>query len=407
MKGKMLELFLIKYLLLVENYTKYRDSIKLKPEDKELKVLYSFLDDLHASYGRTITLDEFKLSVLNQYPEFTIYTDQLEKVDIGEEVLSDLLKQVIERQLAYDIALLSIDVSEGRKPVSDLYNMLAKMEEEGHEEVVEDFVTDDIEILYNETIHRPGLRWRLRALNESLGSLRRGDFGFIFARPETGKTTFLACEATYMASQLKEDDGPILWFNNEEGGYKVKTRIMQSALGCTLRDLYIDRQKSMDYYLNTTHGKIKLKDSATINKREIERLCKEYKPSLIIFDQIDKIKGFDDDREDLRLGSIYIWARELAKTYCPVIGVCQSDATGEGKKWLTMDNVANAKTSKQAEADWILGIGTVHDEGMKYVRYLHLSKNKLSGDEDTQPEQRHGKMEVIIMPDVARYKDFQ
>ena len=29
--------------------------------------------------------------------------------------------------------------------------------------------------------------------------------------------------------------------------------------------------------------------------------------------------------------------------YCPVIGVCQSDVSGEGKRWLTMDNVANAK----------------------------------------------------------------
>ena len=105
------------------------------------------------------------------------------------------------------------------------------------------------------------------------------------------------------------------------------------------------------------------------------------------------------------LGSLYQWARELAKTYAPVIGVCQADGTGEGVKWLNMGHVANAKTSKQAEADWIVGIGKTHDEGFEYMRHLNISKNKLVGDEDTLPDRRHGRMEVLIRPDIARYED--
>ena len=125
----------------------------------------------------------------------------------------------------------------------------------------------------------------------------------------------------------------------------------------------------------------------------------------MIFDQLDKIKGFVGDREDLRLGTIYVWAREIAKTYCPVIAVCQADASGEGKKYLNMDNVANAKTAKQAEADWILGIGKSHGEGEEFMRYIHLSKNKLDGDSDTEPELRHGRETVRINPYIARYQD--
>jgi hypothetical protein len=125
----------------------------------------------------------------------------------------------------------------------------------------------------------------------------------------------------------------------------------------------------------------------------------------LIFDQIDKIVGFDNDREDLKLGSIYQWGRELAKEYCPVIAVCQADGSGEGVRWLTMSNVANAKTAKQAEADWILGIGKVNDPGYDNLRFLHLSKNKLMGDADTIPDQRHGRREVLIEPGIARYKD--
>ena len=85
------------------------------------------------------------------------------------------------------------------------------------------------------------------------------------------------------------------------------------------------------------------------------KLCSKYNPSLLVVDQIDKITGFDNDREDLRLGSIYQWFRELAKDYCPVVGICQADGTGEGVKWLTMGHVANAKTAKQAEARRIRG----------------------------------------------------
>jgi hypothetical protein len=70
-----------------------------------------------------------------------------------------------------------------------------------------------------------------------------------------------------------------------------------------------------------------------------------------------------------------------------------------------MSHVANAKTSKQAEADWILGIGKVNDPGYDAIRYLHLSKNKLLGDEDTKPDQRHGRREVLIEAQTARYKD--
>jgi len=152
---------------------------------------------------------------------------------------------------------------------------------------------------------------------------------------------------------------------------------------------------------------IRMVDRAQINRFDVERLCKELSPSLVIMDQIDKIHGFDSDREDLRLGYIYQWARELSKTYAPVIAVCQSDGSGEGQRWLTMANVANAKTSKQAEADWILGIGRVNDPGYDEIRYLHLSKNKLLGDKDSNPGLRHDRWEVLIEPRIARYTDLK
>lgn len=397
----MLELILIKSLLDLNKYNKYRSYIRIKKEEQELTNLYSILDSMIDTYKRDILFEEYKLNVLTKYPDYKDLLLQIENSHIGEDVLEDAVNQLVERAQAYDLALIAIDVSEGRKEVGHILDFYDKFKEHKQIQDVE-FVTDDLEELYNETVHKPGLRWRLPTLNRMLGSLRKGDFGFLFARPETGKTTFLASEITYMASQTK---APILWYNNEEQGNKVKVRCYQAALGYDLAQLYSNRPKAQEDFIKQTHNNIKIYDSASTHKRQIESICKQFNPSLIIFDQIDKIKGFDSDREDLRLGAIYIWARELAKTYAPVIGVCQADVTGEGKKWLDMGNVANAKTSKQAEADWILGIGAVHDIGLEHIRYLHLSKNKLSGDEDSDPTMRHGRMEVVIKPEVARYAE--
>jgi len=210
-----------------------------------------------------------------------------------------------------------------------------------------------------------------------------------------------------MSEQLDDESGPIIWFNNEEQGNKVKLRCYQAALGLNMTQLFSNLAGNRDAYMAKTNGKHKIFDAGIIHKSTVEQVCKQFKPSLVIFDQIDKITGFNNDREDLRLGQIYQWARELAKEHCPVIAVCQADGTGEGQKWLTMANVANAKTSKQAEADWIVGIGKIADAGYENLRFLHASKNKLSGDPDTEPELRHGRLEVIIRADIARYEDIK
>ena len=143
-------------------------------------------------------------------------------------------------------------------------------------------------------------------------------------------------------------------------------------------------------------------DSSRANR--IDAILKEDKPALIIIDQIDKVKGFKADRNDLELKAIYQWAREIAKKYAPVIAVSQAGGTGEGKLFLTMDDVDGSKTGKQGEADWILGIGKETDNTSR-IRYFNICKNKLLGDSDTLPDLRHGNSQVLIRPEVARYED--
>ena len=334
--------------------------------------------------------------------------DTLKEIKVSDLSVIELSKSLLRSKLYRELALSSYDAAEGKKEkeeeVLELWEKLEQLktkQDDGTDEF--NFVSDDIEHLAS-VVRTPGLRWRLNSLNRALGSLRKGNFGFIFARPETGKTTILASEASYMAEQ-DICDGPILHLNNEQVGEEVMMRYYQASLGCTMEQLYSNLSRAKEEFRRKTRGKIMLFDQGQIHRKHVEKLCEKYKPSLIIYDQIDKITGFDSDREDLRLGAIYQWAREISKTYCPSIGVCQSDGSGEGQRWLTMANVSNAKTSKQAEADWILGIGKSNDSGYERLRFFHLSKNKLMGDLDTDPQMRHGKWEVLIEPEIARYRD--
>ena len=373
------------FIIVSKYYSKYTDKYSITKEEllTEYNVNY-YLEDSERNEIESL-IDR----IINKTIE-------------NEESLIELLNEHKRRALAGDIAKLALDVEEGKAKTSDLIDKFSDFEHQDIEEDEAEAVDMDLSELYNSQIGEPGLRWRLSWLNKALGSLRTGDFGFIFARPETGKTTFLASEITHMISNT---DGDIIWFNNEEQGKKVAIRCYQALFGVTTQELFSDIEGYAAKYKQITQDRLKIYDfEDSSHTGRIEQILKESNPSLIIFDQIDKIRGFKADMNDLQLKALYQWARELAKTYAPVIAVSQAGGTAENKLWLTMDDVDSSKTAKQGEADFIIGIGKESDNTSN-ARYLNISKNKLIGDKDTLPDLRHGNQTVMIKPDVARYED--
>lgn len=405
-----LEILLIKGLMIDGHYSKYRRYLSDLFEDKN-NVYHKFFKYLDYKNETNLESSNDEVSFFSQYPflkkdEQELYSDLFKRLNEIEAVpeLDSLLERFKKKGTAVQLAQAALNLAEGKENLEEVYQLsqelllaqpLARMGET-------EFISDDLEELLSGQRDGTGLTWRLKCLQQALGPLRRGDFGFVFARPETGKTTFLASEVGGFLNQV-DRERPILWFNNEEQGDKVKVRCIQAFYNISQQDLDASSSVYKQRWREDCSGKLLIYDSANIERSRVESLVRERNPSLIIFDQIDKIKGFKDDRPDLELGKIYIWARELAKTYAPVIGVCQAGGSAENKMWLTMEDVVNAKTSKQAEADWILGIGTVHEHAN--LRYLHISKNKLSGGPESVPEYRHGKFQVLIQPMIARYED--
>jgi replicative DNA helicase len=407
---QILKLFLNKATWL--EYNEAIDKVFLKDNYPEVYKLFRTLDILQKdNQGESYSPADLEAGLLTLYPatDISLYRSLFHSISTPTEGESVPIRQYLvslrTRQEASRLGFIALDVAEGKKEKEALDAAIGAFSIHtgavGVAEDREDFVVSKLSDLLGRAYTSGGLNWRLNSLNRALGPLRRGDMGFIFARPESGKTTFLASEATHFAKQV---DKPILWFNNEEQGEKVMLRCYEASLKAPLGKIIAQKDKADELFFERTKGRIHLKDDANISRQDIERLCSRFQPSLIIFDQIDKIKGFDADRDDLKLGAIYQWARELAKTYAPVIGVCQASGEADGVKWLNMNHVALAKTSKQAEADWILGIGTAFTDPPN-VRGFSLCKNKLLGGEMTVPELRHGHWEVLIEPEVARYTD--
>ena len=95
----------------------------------------------------------------------------------------------------------------------------------------------------------------------------------------------------------------------------------------------------------------------------------------------------------------------MAKTYGPVLSIGQADATANNTKWLNESQMADSKTGKPAEIDFIIGIGRVDIEGQEWIRYISIPKNKLRGDENTDENFRHGRFLTILKNELSIYKD--
>ena len=411
------EICLIKSFYIYSIYIKYNKYINinlLKTNNKELYKIYSCVSLFHEKFPETdiSSTSEFELFFYSQYPAaspkdkeaMSVVFKLLAEADPDIRVVEEYVKAYQERQNGNTIALLGLDIAEGRKDWKTVSSAIRELLDTSDQETLDSdiFVSSNLSEIVSRQTTEQGLRWPLDSLNKRLGSLRKGDYGFIFARPETGKTTFLAHVATHMASQT---EAPILWFNNEQEGHVVAAYCYRAALGLTNVQLAENVAGNEAKYKEVTGDRIRIYDSASIHRKDVESIVRSYGAGLIIFDQIDKIKGFSSDRNDLELGAIYQWARELSKEYAPSIGVCQAGESAANKRFLTMEDTVNSKTSKQAEADWMLGIGAVMNDGYENVRFLSLCKNKLMGDADTDPTLRHSKWEILIQPEIARYKD--
>lgn len=334
------------------------------------------------------------------------YISALEAHEPDTEAIQPLMEGLAKRDYAAKIGDVALRIADGdyssdmgaiEKLIHEYKQHTGKLE--NNENFFGKFDLDALE-----SVSMAGLDWRLRCLNEALGPIRQGDLLVLGKRPDSGGTTFLASEATYMAEQIRGTGQSFLWVNNEEQGNKVRRRVVQAALGWTTVQMQDVTGALAEYDRRVGRDTIRVYDRARIHVRDIEAVCEEMNPSLIIFDQLHKLHGFDQEggNEAARQTLLFNWARELAKEYAPVVAVHQAGGEAENVKWINMSMLYGAKTGPQGEADAIITMGRTHSSGN--TRYLYVPKNKLLTPGD--PTMRNGKFEVELLPDRARFQDY-
>ena len=408
------ELILIILLLTKYSYNKYNSIIDIKyikDNYKEIYYIYNTLIELHTKTENDLTLDELKGYFYAKYPdalnkiEYEALFTQASNLQIGSATGEEILAAIKQRKTALELSETAFKFTQGFATLEQLKAATEAIK--GLPEAVVSGATPvslDLGEIIESVALKKGIRWRLQFLNKSLGSLRPGDFGMLIKRPETGGTAFCADLEMFAVDQVER---PVIHFNNEEEDKKVVFRMYMSYFGCTQEQLRTNWRRYNDIFQEKVAPKYKFFGIEYCNKQDIEAIVEEYDPSLVVYDQLSKIKGFENDRLDLKLGDAAQWGRELTKKGSGHAGVAihQADGTAEGAKWLDMGHTANAKTALQAEFDWILGMGKTHNPNEESIRYLNISKNKLLGDDDSDPEMRHARGEVIIRPEVMRFQD--
>jgi replicative DNA helicase len=413
----MIDLSLLRIMKHREEYFKIKSRVPKAALDPQTNAL---LNDFGTFFERmpesdVIDMSDFLPVFRSLHPKLTdeqmyAYTGVIQRIraDVSADTRSGIMHSMLELRLGTELANVLADWDEGNIPnIHAEINALATSFELDADIKALDYIKVDVNTLLDSRHEDKGITWRLNCLNESMRNLLPGDFGIIAGRPDKGKTTFIASEVTHMAKQLP-DDRNVVWLNNEGKGESIYLRLIQAALGLTMSEMRAlrDSGKSLaDEYAKVVGDlhRIRIVDIHGLDTYAVENIIRTNDTGIVIYDMIDKIKGFGDSaRTDLGLEAMYDWARELGVKY-DMIGMATSQISneGDGLQYPTLGMLKDSKTGKQGACDFQLMIGASNDPNLNGLRYLGLPKNKL---------RREGKAgdprcAVNFRPQIARFDD--
>jgi hypothetical protein len=381
-------------LLLLSNISNYKRFSSLVREERLSEDVRYIYKDLNSYYSELVKTDvdwqEFKVwSTTIQHPSLSdeklaSITTLCDKLDSCEPLHEGaVMRNLSTRYWANAISETAYRVVTGTATMDDVKNQIKEynLEVKGVEWDLESLSLSNSELLeqLQELKDAPKYSWSIPELELMLGPVSKGDFLIIGARPDGGKTTFLATQAVHFASQLNDGDC-VLWCNNEEAGSRIRLRQTQAALGWTREEVMNDLKKSVSLFESKVGiGKIRVMDNTSMTVHDIEAAIEACNPKIIIIDQIWKVGGFEKQTGTgiERYAKLAQYVRELAKRYGPIIGASQLDGTADNTKYPMMGTLYGSKTAVQGEADAIVTIGQSIEEGVD-MRFLRAPKNKLS-----------------------------
>ena len=359
---------------------------------------------------KEMTVDELRsfFVTINPASDKATYSqlfDTLEHLEIeNKELLRDILNHFVEVHVCARISEAATEVMNGSKgtAIEEIEHMVQEYKD------LIGSTADPEDLWYNEPLREilkreqsGALKWNLPWLTQTLGYLKPGTLGHIFARPDGGKTSFALHLIAFFGRQLlhKGEPGDLLFLNNEEHPGVIKRRLIQVATEWEIGAVLAQPEEAERLYMEKCGSRIKIKGSVN-HVRQVEDYINALKPKAVVIDQGPKVwvPGSREMSGPDRLQKLYNKYRELAKTYGLIfISLGQADSAAEGKKRLSLNNMDGSKVGIPGELDWALGIGRIDEPGFENIRWLNVAKNKFTG--------LVGSKEVLFNIKTGRYEE--
>lgn len=375
------------YDLVVESYMKYPELESVNKN--ELLMLWD-MENPFASQAKKLEMDMYLDEVFESSHE-----------KINQEVMTSYIQNLWERHVGHTIATLGLSLSEG--DTEAMTKILKLLDDKRSGFLPTDFgepTTKDIESLLSVSDDKNRFSFNLETLSKHVYGIGRGEFGVIFALPETGKSCF-AISLCCAPGGFCDQGAKVLYLGNEEKSERMMLRAIQSYSDMTMEEITHDPQKAKKLFSNIS-DLLTMNDVQDWDLRRIESYVEHIGPDVLILDQGDKIHiGNNYSASHERLRELFKNLREVAKRRdCALLTISQASAEAKGRTRLSPFDMEGSKIGKAAEVDLIIGIGKheagdVDDTEIDNSRYLTVSKNKLSG--------WHGTIICEIEPEVSRY----
>jgi replicative DNA helicase len=384
---------LLKSLLSSEFYSQNKGLVKPSIFDDSYTKLYKTIGEAHDKYSHDLTAADISAIWAVNNPtatraEHEIFKDALTEVDAATPVSLDIAKDVIEKlwmqETFREIAQLSLNASEGSMEVlSKIYEKFEQVKQGlVEEDDLGDPVTDDIYELLASASDEARWPFNIETLSRHVYGIGPSEFAVVFARPETGKSSF-GVSLSAAPGGWCQQGARVLMLGNEETMKRTKLRAIQAWNGWTAKEVEAHPEEASARFA-AIKDRFIMKDIQEWDFTKVDRYITRFKPDIVIIDQLDKVNidgTYNSSHEKLR--EVYRRAREMAKRHeCALIAVSQASADADGRTRLDFSMMENSKTGKAAEADLIIGIGkhAQSDDGEpNTMRFLNISKNKLSG----------------------------
>jgi archaellum biogenesis ATPase FlaH len=232
-----------------------------------------------------------------------------------------------------------------------------------------------------------------KELNDALGGgLPRGAHVLIFAPPEVGKSLL----SINIASGFLHDGRRVLYLGNEDPAELMLLRF-KSRLSGMVRGAILANPDKADG-IASQHGfdNLIFVSLSPGSVRDIEQLCDEYQPDVVVCDQLSNIYAPNLSKvEGLE------WLAKQMRNICKSrnivgISITQAADSAQNKLVLDMGDVYFSNVAIQAQVDVMIGIGMDKTAEAAGIRVLSLCKNKLNGN--------HVPVQVQVIPELSKVR---